>query len=141
MSLLNENLSDTDTSMPLLAAGNYELEIASCKEELSSNQKPLLSIQLKTMGDNPAADGKGTLHKGYSIFHRVSLTPTDKYNPKKSLKLIRLSAGLDGNSAFGNPTDYVGKVVKAKVKINPGGQNEQTGQTYEPRNEIASFLA
>lgn len=141
MSLLNENLSDTDASMPLLKAGTYELEIADCKEETSSNGKPLLSMRLKTLGDNPAADDKSTIHKGYTVFHRVSLTPTDKYNPKKSLKLIRLSAGLDGNSAFGNPADYVGKVVKAKVKINPGGTNEATGQTYEPRNEIAAFLA
>jgi hypothetical protein len=141
MSLLNENLGDVDASMPLLAAGSYEFEIADCKEDTTTNGKPVLKLRLKLLSDAPAVDGKTTIHKGFNVFNMISLTPTDKYNPKKALKLLKLAAEGNGDGAFGAPASYNGKVVKAKIKVNPGGQNETTGQVYEPRNEVVAFLS
>lgn len=141
MSLLNTSLDDTDTSMPMLAPGIYEFSVAKCTEETSSNGKPLLRIDLKLAQDSAPSTTGGTLNKGFPVFHRVSLTPTDKYDPLKALKLFKMAATGQGTGPFGEPASYENKIVKAKIKVSPQRTNEETGQTYEARNEVASFIA
>lgn len=138
MSLLDADLTNVDTSMPLLQPAVMELRVISAKVEPNkAGTGHNLNLTLSTVNPQKSTQGD-TVGAEWKVFHVISLTPTDNY-PKasieRSLKAFRQSCLGDQPGAFGSPEQYIGNVLTAKVIV----QEDSKGQ-YPPSNRINRFL-
>lgn len=136
---LDFNIADQDTSRPRLPAAVYEFEVANPQVEPTKDRKgQLLAMQLKTTKDNPAITGE-VIKTGFTLYHRISLTPTPKYtieNIRRNLASFFKAAGMSGSAKaiLSQPAMLVGKKVQAKVSVR--AETEQ----YPESNEIQYFI-
>lgn len=137
LDILNEDLSGTDLSMPLLPKSDQVLTIKSC-EQVESKSKPgnyMIKVGLATVNPVTAVTGD-TIPAGAYIFDQISLTPTENYTKdqiKKRLKSLRQAATGDDKGGFGDPAQYVGMTVTARVKIQEADGN------FPAKNAIAYY--
>lgn len=130
---LNADLTSVDTSFPVLEAGVISCVIAEMKEgETKENKKPVLNIKLTTAqpwkttrGDEKPA--------GFPLNDMVSLSKTDKYDPRQRLAQIKEAVFGDKAGAFGQPAEYIGKPVTVRIKV-------ENDEEYGPRNRVASYV-
>lgn len=136
---LNQTAAATDTSMPLLKQGLYDLEITKAEVGTTDKGTEKLALSLKTTKDAESKDGE-TLNKGWMVYHNVGLTPTDDYPAKnigRNISMILKAAGLPNvtpRQVIDDPQQLVGKIVRCKVAIKP----EKDG--YPESNKISQFV-
>ena len=137
--ILSANLTDVDISRPMLAAGVVDLVVSEMKVEPNkTGDKQNLNIVFKTVNNERSVKGD-TLNPGFTLFHTVSLTPTEKYTVDRigqSLKSIRVAATGDTSGSFAPVDQYVGKVLTAKVYV-----EEDKNGVYPAQNRIKQFVA
>lgn len=137
--ILSADLSSVDVSRPMLAAGVVELVVSDLKVEPNKDgTKQNLNMVLKTTSNERSSRGD-TLSPGFTLFHTVSLTPTEKYTAERigqSLKGIRLAATGESGGTFAPIDQYIGKTLTAKVYV-----EEDKNGVYPAQNRIKSFVA
>lgn len=131
---LNMDLSGTSTKYPVIVPGPYNFQVA--KMEVVPNKSRAgtnnLKIELKLM--EPAQDREGnTINPGFSIFHTIGLSKTEKYDPARNLAVFM--DGVLGHHAgnFAPFEQYQGQTVTARVKI-------ETSEQYGDQNRIDAFI-
>ena len=139
-SILDEDLSSVDTSMPVLREDIYLLEVTDAKEVPTNDGKgQMLTITLKTVEDGIATNGYA-INKGFPVFARTSITPTEKY-PKDRIRMevakICQAIGVKTIKPF---ADLKGKLVKVKIKVRPERTDPTTQATYPESNEIKQWI-
>jgi hypothetical protein len=131
-SLLNADLSGVDTSFPVIAPGVITGTIADCKSIVSKNGKPMLEMKL-TAGHPVMTTASEEKPAGFPFRHNISLTPTEKYNPKQGLAQLKEAVFGSKEGSFGDPASYVGQPVSFRVKI-------ENSDEYGMQNRVAAFV-
>lgn len=146
--LASEDLTQVDTSFPILAADQYEFRINSMTKETADSGYVYLLIQAATTV--PGQDTNGNpLNAGYPVRHMIGLTPSDKQvaeigmdEAKKKIKVnvVKFLQAV-GNLVF-DPTleSYKDMTFFAKTRVSKERTDPKTGVTYSPQSEIASFI-
>jgi hypothetical protein len=137
--ILQNDQTDTSTALPLLPPDEYPLAVV--KVECVRNSKDtgdVVKVQLKTTEDTVSVTGE-PVKAGFPLFHTISITPTADY-PMSSINRALANFQKDGcgfmTGAF-HPLDrYVGKVVRAKVKIQKGNEDYP-----DDSNKIQRFVS
>jgi hypothetical protein len=138
--LLSADMSNVDTSYPVLAKGLKELVIAEVKEVDNKAQTgKVLEVHLKTTLPDVNIQAKpGTdnvVQAGFPILHRIGLTPTDKY----TIAMIKRAIAIFKEAVFGDkntpaqPADFAGRNVMAQVTI-------ENSQEFGNQNRISRFV-
>lgn len=135
---LDFNIEDIDTSRPRVPEGLYELIIDDPKLEKTKDGKgEMLTFVLKST--KPLTSTSGETLSNFSLKHRMSLTPTEKFpveSVKKNLASLFKTAGMSGSgkAIINSPTMLSGKVVTAKLKI-----RKETSE-FPESNEVQYFV-
>lgn len=132
--LLNSDLSNEETSMPVLAACLAELTIIkSLIEPSKDHQKSNWNLQFSTNAVLRSTTGKDVQPGFKGVFHTISLTPTEKYNPKQNL--ARFKEAVTGSKAgsIGDVTQYMGLKILAQLK-------PEASEQFGDRTVIARFV-
>jgi len=130
--LLDDDLSDVDTSFPLLAEGVYDMVIKEVKLE-ENKAKTGNNVVIKVATTVPAKSVKGEhLNPGMVLTNYISTVEVpgkyDRDAIKRNLATFVQATGLGGAI---NPMDrFKDKIVRCKVKVRP-----PEGQ-YEAANDI-----
>lgn len=140
---LEGDMSGVDTSMPIIKAGIYVLEVSDIKME--PNKKgdgQNLRITLKTTVDDIAIVGDGDpVKKGFPIFHTISVSPTEKYSQEAITKAVATFVqAIPGHTRLFPLEQFKGQLVHAKVTVEQERTDEKTGTTYPAGNRVKSFL-
>jgi len=136
---LDTPCNDVDTSMPKLQPGRvYRMEIrkSTVGPAKKDPSRQTLTIELRTTEDAVSTDGK-PIHKGYPIYDRRSITPSDKMDLGAIAKGIAtivkatdlVNSGVTARQIINDPSMLDGKLVDVKTKIVPesDGFPESTG--------------
>jgi hypothetical protein len=143
LDILNEDLSSVDTSLPalpLLNKGDYVFEVKKC-ERIESNKTPgNFAINIGLSLTQPATSPTGeTVPAGAYVWDRINLQPSGgltKEMIQKSLKAFRQACTGNAEGAFGDPAQYIGSHVTARIKIRPAkdGYDESNAVSYYKTN-------
>ena len=121
LDLLNQNLADVKTDMPLLPKNDYVLEVKSVEQAETKSGGQQIKISLATTEPVVAATGE-QLPAGMYVFDQISLTPTEKY-PATSIqkKCASFRQSICGKEAGGFfPLEqYVGRTLTARIDVLP----------------------
>lgn len=116
-SLLNEDLTSVDTSMPLLQAGLLE-DFTIVKQEVRTNEetgRDSLALTLNATKELPDKDGN-LLPITFPHYVNVPLTPS----PKMSISDVKKAvASWTQAASVKMATQLEGRIVKCKVTIEP----------------------
>jgi len=137
--LLNADLTGVSTEYPVLPAGRYTVKIVKLEPTKARDGTTDLMEQVVSL-EEPATDRDGKpIGVGHQVTDRFSLTPTEKYTTDKiqaRLKgIMEAVNGKTASGAFGNPADYVGQIVVAKLDV----EVDKNG-AYPDKNRIARFV-
>lgn len=139
-SFLDEDLSGVDTSMPLVKEGIYELKVDEIEKiPNKAEDGELLKFKFKTTSAMESVDGQ-PIAEGYTLFHQISITPTEKYTKDAIKRNVAAFVQAAGGTHLMPLEQWKGKIVQAKVKVQGERTNKETGESYPPRNEIKSFV-
>jgi hypothetical protein len=139
-SILDEDLSGVDTSIPLLKEGIYNLEIAEVKQQSTSdNAGQMLKIKFKTTEDSPSVTGD-IVHAGFPVYHNILTTPKGDMTADMVRKNLAGFAQALGVPRLTPLESLNGRVLKAKLRVRKERTDEKTGKTYAASNEIATFV-
>jgi len=139
---LDQDVGGIDTSFPLLSPGLYDMEIteASVGHKKDDPSREVLTIKFVTTLDSLDVKGE-ILHKGYPIFYRTGLTPTEDMPAKKVatnlariLKVCGFKSGVSPRQLTQDPKMVVGRVVRCKVKV------QKETDDYPASNSISQFV-
>lgn len=132
-SMLNADLSGVDTNFPVLEPQVVDCVIVKMVSELTKEKKsPVLSIGLKTL--TPVKTTKGDLRNaGFPLRTMVSLTPTEKYDPRQRLAQIKEAVFGEKAGAFGDVNAYIGQNVTVRIAI-------ESSAEYGDQNVIKAFV-
>jgi hypothetical protein len=131
-SLLNADLTGVDTSFPVLQKGIVSTVIAECVAENSKNEKPILRLKLTTAHPCQTLAGDSR-PAGFPLRHMISLTPTEKYDPRQGLAQLKEAVFGDKSGGFGDPSIYVGKPVTVRLDV-------ENSEEYGTQNRIKAFV-
>lgn len=140
---LDCDLTQIDTSMPLLAPATLDLKIA--KVELKKTKDGLtdmLNIEHKTV-DMAKSVKDETLHPGVTLFNTLCLQPRGAL----TAEMVRRSGAELAQAAKVDPTfrflqhykTLEGKVVRAKVEVAPEGV-DKNGKAFRAKNVVAYYV-
>lgn len=151
--LLDLDTGSIDTSFPVLRGAMYDLVVASSEIGKSNDGGPLWVIKLNTIRE--AKGVKGEDIPKATLFHRVSLNPTDKYDgeaivknacrfmqackPPVSLKVADFVNAVNKGEAGPMVKLFEGRQVTAKVEALPEGFDKKSNRNLPARNEISQF--
>lgn len=139
-SILDEDLSGVDTSLPLLKESILTLEVAEIKEQpTSDNAGQMLKIKFKTTEDQPSVTGD-VVHAGFPVYHNILTTPKGDMTADMVRKNLAGFAQALGVPRLTPLEGLVGRTLKAKVRVRKERTDERTGKTYAASNEIATFV-
>ena len=129
----NLDLSTVETGLPLLPEGLCEVTVT--KIEAKANKAGTgnnLNITLATTQPMKSVDGKD-INVGFPLFDLISLTPTEKYDPRP--RLAEFKEGVTGSKAGAfNPLEqYIGLPVMVRLKI-------EKSEEYGNKNRIARYV-
>lgn len=142
MKLNTKPLKDIEIGIPVLCAGVYYARVH--KAELKPNKSGdgnNLVVMFKVL--NPTvhlhATGEELENRGQVVMTRyISLKPTDKYDPDKSLKELAVAIKHPETEDF-ELSSLEGKLLKIKVAVSENRKDEATGNEYPPSNDIKGF--
>ena len=140
---LDLDLNSIDTSMPLLAEGIYDLQVATVTQKTTAANLPMLSLDLVTTAPAQAQDG-AQLGAGVHVFHNLNIQPSGKATWEMVLKNIaQVTQSVGIATTYGelvaNPNMLLGKVARCKVVCVPAGVSK-TGKAFKAKNEISTFM-
>jgi hypothetical protein len=153
--LLDLDLGSIDTSFPVIKTGMADLVVKECKiERNSANDGDLWTIKSATTKVMKGIKGED-IKEGAIIFHRISLTPTDKYDVEAILKNVaRFTQAIKPQVAIKVPAFinaiqdgsiatmvklFEGRQFTVKLEALPEGVDKKSGRSLPPRNEISQF--
>jgi hypothetical protein len=136
---LGLDLSDVDTSRPILPEGIMVLEIGKVGREASKKVAGNfnLVVEFKTTSDSPDVTGEKVLPAGWKLtkYYPLQQSSNDKA-PDYKADLARLQDAVEGteqgNRPPFSPFNYTGRLVMGKIKIS-------TTDEYGTQNEIAKL--
>jgi len=128
------DLSNTETGIPLVANGLYEVEVIDIIGKPNKNNNGHnLNIKLALTNPGQKADGSGEVNPGFPLFDLISLTPTEKYDPRQRLAaFMECFLGVK-NVPFNPLSQYVGLKGMVRVKV-------ERDQQYGDKNRIAGYV-
>lgn len=140
LDILNEDLSQTDTSMPLLAEELMDLALSEIKDEPSKDgSKTNVKMTWKTTKRQKLVGKDEYIEAGFPIFDTICLTPSDKYtidNIKRRCAAVVQALGV----ARLQPYDMVlNKIARCKVIVEPESRDKD-GKLYPPKNVIKTYV-
>jgi hypothetical protein len=130
------DMSQVDTSMPLIKEGPCELEIA--KIEKTSNKKGtgfVLKFTLKATAEMETVKDD-VVQKGFPFFKTISITPTEEYTKEAIIKAVALFVQCAGGKDLFPLQQYDGKIIPCRIIIKKGRRDPNTGEVYPPSNEV-----
>ncbi len=140
---LDLDLSSIDVSMPLLAAGIYDLQFAKVEPKTTKAGAAMLSLDLVTTSPAQSQDG-AQLGAGIHVFSNINLAPSGKATWEivvKNIAAVTQAAGLVtnyGDFAANAPAMLTGKIARCKVDVTPAVSKD--GKTYKAKNEIEVWM-
>lgn len=133
--------SEVDTRFPRLQPDRvYRMSIASAtldKSEKTGGE--MVTLKLATTKDEMDTDGK-VLHAGFSLFHRIGVTPTEKRDGKsiaRDLALVLKAVAKTTTTPrdlINNPEMLKDQIVDVKIGIQPAKDG------YPESNKVSSFV-
>ena len=92
-----------------------------------------LNIKLGLVNHTKKFDGSGDVNPGYPLFDLISLTPTEKYDPRQRLaSFMECFLGVK-NVPFNPISQYIGLKGMVRVKVEKDDQ-------YGDKNRIAGYV-
>jgi len=143
MKLNTNNLKDVEAGFLVVAAGTYFAKVTSKKLEPNKTKTGNnLVIQVKLLDDTLIKfDGEKRENKGNALVSRwISMLPTDKYDPDRSVKELAIASGRDEKSEDDFNLEDIAEYVKVVVDFEPAGKDPKTGKMLPDRNGISKFL-
>jgi hypothetical protein len=148
--LASEDLSQIDTSYPILAAGQYEFNAKEVTKECSDNGFEYILVKASLVTSGALDTGGNTISPGYIIRYMIGLTPADKTvaevgleEAKKRIKvnIVKFLDAVVENRQW-DPTFelYVGRNFFAKTKVTKERTDKNTGNVYPPAAEIQTLI-
>ena len=134
--LANTDMNAVETSRPLLAPGTHEFLIKDVKKDESKKGTPCLSIQLQLQGEGQSVDGKTMT--GATIFHRIWLVTTEKYDYKQDLARF-MDAALGSRTWDPTLEAYKNQTCVCVTGIE-NSTDPTTGESYPPREQVKRFM-
>lgn len=137
-SILDEDLSSVDTSMPLLTKAIYDMsidDISLVENKAKTGQN--LKIKIKTTTDAVSTRGE-PIRSGWPLTTYISLVPTEEYT-KDSINraLARFMKAVEGKATSINPISrFKGKIVRVSVDISPAHDGFPEGNTVKSFMEV-----
>lgn len=113
------------------------------KAELKPTQSGGQGLNVECRVLNPRIvlnDGKEIDNFGVSLFRFISLTPTEKYNPDKTIKELAIAVGIETDDIEVEQLNQPGLFLKLRVKYKAAGTDKKSGKSFPEGNEIAGFL-
>ena len=135
--VLDEDVSDVDTSFPLLSEGLYDMEIQEVTEE-SNKAKTGTNLKIVVVTTKDSVSPKGeALNRGMKLTSYIGLTETEKYNTDSIKRNVAgfvqaVGCGITKVKPF---DQFKGKIVRVKVSIRPAGK-DKTGVEREAANDL-----
>lgn len=152
--LLDLDTGSIDTSFPVLRGGMYDLVVKSSEVGKSNDGGPLWIIKLATIREEKGVKGD-VIKAGSVVFHRISLTQTDKYDgeaiiknacrfmqackPAVSLKVGDFVSAINAGEAGSLVKLFEGRQVTVKIEALPEGFDKKANRQLPARNEISQF--
>ncbi len=153
--LLDLDLGSIDTSFPVIKSGMVDLVIKECTiVRNSNNDGDLWTIKMATTRVQKGVKGED-IKDGAVVFHRISLTPTDKYDvegilkntarftqavkPQVAIKVPAFIQAIQDGSIAQIVKLFEGRQITCKLEALPEGVDKKSGRTLPPRNEISQF--
>ena len=140
---LDLDLNSIDTSMPLLAEGIYDLQVANVGTKTTAANQPMLTLDLVTTAPAQAQDGT-QLGAGIHVFHNLNLQPSGKATWEIVLRNIaEVTQAMGVATTYGeltaNPQLLAGKTPRCKVVCVPAGVSK-SGKAFKAKNEISTWM-
>ena len=129
----NLDLSTVKSGFPILPEGLVNVTVLEIKTE-PNKAGTGQNLKLKLGLVDPATDVDGkAVNPGFPIFDLISLTPTEKYDPRPRLADFK-EAALGTKAGPFNPIEqYLGVTLTVRLKID---RNEQ----YGTKNVVARYV-
>ena len=138
--ILQVDLEGIPTGMPIVKTGLADLVVSEIKS-VANKQGSGTNINITLKSTDPLESVSGeTIEKGFPFYFTISLTPTEKYDPKRRLKEFRLAATGNQTGEFWPLDQYKNKVVRVKLDIQAESTDPNTGETYPERNKVSRFI-
>lgn len=140
LGILDRDLSQVNTSMPILRDGIYDVEVSRVElAETSDQQGKMLRLVFKTTAPSQAVSGD-MINAGFPLYHNFLLTPKGGMTEEMIVRNLAAFAQSAGVATI-NPVDQLrGRMVRVRVVVVPERKDRNTGRTYPPSNEIHTFL-
>jgi len=149
--LATEDLSQVDTSYPILLGGTYEFEIKGAEKKTSDKSGgdyllfdcALLSSEATDIAGNP-------IQAGYRMRKMINLSPSEKQIAAKGEEQCAkdcvadvckfLDALMEERIWDETLETYVSMTFWAKTKVSKERTDKATGDVYPPAADFASFI-
>lgn len=149
--LASVDLSEVDTSYPILEAGTWEFQIKSAEKKTSENTGgEYLLFQCSLVSSNANDITGAPLNPGYSMRHMINLTPSAKQIENKGeaqcekdifADVCKFLDAIQAEREWDETLEsYVGLTFYAKTKVGKERTDPKTGNTYAAQAEFAGFL-
>lgn len=141
---LDTVVSDVDLSYPMIPPGIYEFKVT--KTEKKPTKKGGQMIVLTLVATKPIQSIKGDMVTNFTLTFNLVITPTEKLQPVDIGKNVaRVAQALEirdktARQIINAPEQLVGRVGNCKTQNSQERTDAETGQIYEPRSEIHSFV-
>jgi hypothetical protein len=132
---LNMNLSNVDTSMPVLVPGPYVLSVS--KMEVKNSKTPgkesNKNLNIELVLTEPAQTTSGKTVSNFKLYHTISLTSSEKYDPAQKLAQFKEAVLGTKEGSFAPFEQYYGQRVSVQLVVESSVQ-------YGDQNRIKSFI-
>lgn len=132
---LNMDLSNTDTSMPVLIPGPYALRVnkMEVKNSKTAGKEGNQNLNIELVIAEPGQTTTGKTVSNFKVFHTISLTPSEKYDPAQKLAQFKEAVLGTKEGSFKPFEQYYGQTVVVQLIVESSAQ-------YGDQNKIKSFI-
>jgi hypothetical protein len=135
-SFLSEDLTDVDTSFPLIQEGPCDLEIKKVERKATKDGRgELLIITLALCAERETVKGD-VVQKGFPITTRIPITPTAGYTEDMIKRKVALFVQAAGGTRLFPLTQWTGLVLPCRITIRKERTDKTTGEFYEASNDV-----
>jgi len=143
---LDTDLATVDISMPLLADGVYDFNIAKAELKTTAAGGEMIHLDLVSIEPAPSRTGQ-PLGAGVHVFTNVNT----KVSGKATWDMIKQNLGALVQAAQFPPgvasltnipawtPQLVGRIVRCKIGYRPAGVSAKNGKNYKEQNEVLYF--